>query len=314
LDKKEEQPSEEREAALEAAYDAAGGVVYSLLEELGDTNAANGTRKVFSSLVAAGTPPERMVDLAYLARDRVRAFVLRGGRILDTQVGFYITTLCNLAKEARRKDWDVAKIAAADHRRQERIIRRNGQVIPQAQARPARQTTRRLKPPTPEEAEALVMELGQQPETYAEAQTQVRQMEEQRQSREMQIQAVRQQAQLYQQLDQAAQALKTFPEESLAWKRAGREKQELERQIAELRPQMDKTTPRAQEAQPEGSEPLSRQDRSEQEYRESIQAWARARGWTVRHGTYGGSQRDWQIGLMAAGRVELRALAAELGV
>lgn len=309
LDEAEERQREEREAALDTAYDAAGGVVYSLLEELGDTNAAGGTRKVLSSLVAAGAPPERMADLAYLARDRVRAFVLRGGRIFESQVGFYITTLCNLAREARRKRWDVAKIAAADRRRHERSIRRNGQAIPQAQ--PARQTERRSRPPTPEEAEALVMELGQQPETYAKAQAQVRQMEERQQSREEHRQAVRQQAQLYQQLDKAEQALKTFTEGSLPWERAQREKQELERQLARLRQsagEMASATPL------EGIHHLLMQDRSEQEYREAIHAWAQARGWTVRHGTYGGSQRDWQIGLMAAGRAELRSLAAELGV
>ncbi len=314
LDEEIERQRKEREAALDAAYDAAGGVVSSLLEELGDTNATSGTRKVLSSLVAAGAPPERMADLAYLARNRVRAFVLRGGRILESQVGFYITTLCNLAREAQRKGWDVPKIAAADRRRHERILRRSGQAIPQAQERPVRQAERRPKSPTPEEAEALVRELGQQPETYAQAQAQIRQREEQQQAREGHRQAVRQQAQLYQQLDQAEQALKTFPGGSLAWERAEREKQELERQIARLRPQTAKTTSGAQEAQPKGSGPLPGQDRSEQEYREAIHAWARARGWSVRHGTYGGSQRDWQIGLMAAGRAELRTLAAELGV
>ena len=238
-DEEEERRREERETALAAASEAAGGVIYSLLEELGDAHAASGTRNVLSFLVAAGAPPVQMPDLAYLARDRVRAFVLRGGHILNTPVGFYITTLCNLAQEARRKGWKLDKIAAADRRRHERAIRQGvqrvaGQATPQESARPACRTTRR---PTPEEAEALVMELGQQEDTYTQAQAQVRQQREAREEREARQQAVQLQARLFSQLAQAEQALKMHPEGSLAWERAQREKQELERQIAALRQQ-----------------------------------------------------------------------------
>lgn len=312
LDEEAERQLEEREAALAVAAEAAGGVIFSLLEELGDTYAPGGTRKVLSSLVAAGAPPERMTDLAYLARDRVRAFVLRGGRILDTQVGFYITTLCNLAKEARRKGWNLEKIAATDRRRHERAIRqgeqrRAAQTTPQETQRPARWASRR---PTPAEAEELVLELGQREETYAEAQTKVRQVAEHRQAREARQQAIQRQAQLFSRLAQAEQALIMHPEGGLAWERAQREKQELERQLAALRQPggVDSSTP------PEGSHPSTIQDRSEQEYREAIHAWARARGWTEKHRAYGGSQRDWQIGLMGVRKAELRALAAELGI
>ncbi len=315
LDKEEESQREEREAALQAAYEAAGGVVYSLLEEFGDTHAAGGTRKVLSSLVAAGAPPEQMTGLAYLARDRVRAFVLRGGRILDTQVGFYITTLCNLAKEARRKGWNLEQIAATDRRRHERRTRQGQQHKPehtlsQARPQPARPARRR---PTPEEAEALVMELGQQEAVYAEAQTQVRQVKEQQQAREARQQGIQQQAQLFSRLAQAKQALTMHPEGSLAWERAQREKQEIERQIAALR-QPGGVTATAPATPPEPIPQPSIQDRSEQEYREAIHAWARAHGWTVKHRAYGVSQRDWQIGLMGVSKAALHTLAAELDI
>jgi hypothetical protein len=241
LDEGEERRREEREAAMEAAYDAAGGVVRSLLEEFGDTNVRAGTAKALNALVAAGAPAEHMTALAYLARDRVRTFVLRGGRILDTQVGFYLTTLCNLAKEARRKGWQLEQIAAADRRRHERMIRHQGLPMPQieVQERPPHCPARRSTRPTPEEAEALVIALGQRGEAYAEVQAQVRQMEERKQAREARQQVVRQQAQLYQRLDQAEQDLKTYPEGSLAWERARREQQKLQRQLAALRSQQN---------------------------------------------------------------------------
>lgn len=315
LDEAGERRREEREAALAVAAEAAGGVIFSLLEELGDTNAAGGTRKLLASLVAVGAPPERMVDLAYLAHDRVRAFVLRGGRILDTRVGFYITTLCNLAKEARRKQWNVEKIAATDRRRHERAIRQGehhkpGHTPSEPLPRLARCAGRR---PTPEEAEALVMDLGQRPETYAEAQTEVRQVKGQRQAREARHQTIQQQAQLFSRLDQANRALQQHPEGSLAWEQAQREKQELEQQIEALR-QSARAASAASAAPPESSSHPLTQDRSEQECREAIHAWARARGWTVKHRGYGGSQRDWQIGLMGVSKAELRVMAAELGL
>lgn len=256
-----------------------------------------------------------MTDLAYLARDRVRAFVLRGGWILDTQVGFYITTLCNLAKEAQRKRWDVEKIAATDRRRHERAIRQGerhkpGHTPSEPLPRPARPARRR---PTPEETEALVMEVSQQPETYTQAQALVRQMEERRQAREVRRQAIQQQSHLFSQLAQAEQALTVHPEGSLAWERAQREKQELEQQIAKLR-HPEEVTQAVPVAPPESIHYPPMQDRSEQEYREAIHTWARTRGWTVKHRGYDGSQRDWQIGLMGVRKAELHALAAELGI
>lgn len=157
------------------------------------------------------------------------------------------------------------------------------------------------------------MELGQQEAVYAEAQAQARKVKEQQQTREARQQAIQQQAQLFSQLAQAEQALTMHPEGSLVWERAERERQELERQIAALR-QSGEAASAAPAGPPESSQQPPAPDRSEQEYREAIHAWARARGWTVKHRTYGGSQRDWQIGLMGVSKAELRALAAELGI
>jgi hypothetical protein len=313
LDEEAERRREEQETALDAAYDVAGGVVASLLEELEATDVARGTRQVLTALVEAETPVEWMTDLAYVARKRVRDFVEDGGRIFDTKAGFYISTLRNLAHEARgkrRKGWDVQRIVAADRRKRERrhaLAQRGSEYAThQATSRLAPRRERRPAPPTPAEAEALVRELGQQKETYAEAQAQVRRQQEERQAREARQQAIQQQAQLFIQLDQANQALQQHPQGSRAWERAQREKQEIERQIAVLRQPAG--------APPEAGQQPPKPDRSEAEYREAIHAWARARGWTVRHGNYGGSQRDWQIGLMGVGKQELAQLAAELGV
>lgn len=300
---------ERDDARFQAAWKAAGGVISSLLQEYGDAPAVarRDTFKVLRAYLALGAPIERIAPLAYLAREQVTDYKVRGGKILN-EAAYYVSTACNLAPQARKKGWDVERTRKANLARPAKPEQQR-----QETRRPARRAAPRTTRPTPAEAEALVMDLGQQPETYAEAQAQVRQMEERQQAREAQEQAVRQQAQLFSQLGQAEEALKMFPEGSLAWERAQREKQEAERQIAALRKSAGETGATTQAAQPEGREPLARQDRTEREYREAIHSWARAHGWTVRHGEYGGSQRDWQIGLMGVGLSELRTLAAELG-
>jgi hypothetical protein len=302
-----DEDQEQEDARFQGAWEAAGGIISSLLEEYGDASAVarRDAFKVLRAYLALGAPIERIGPLAYLAKDRVTAFKMRGGRILKTEAGFYVSTVCNLAHEARKKGWDVERIRKADQAKpgQKQEQHRQGT------HRTARQAEPRPRRPTAAETEVLVMELGQQPEIYAEAQAQVRQMEERRQARETQEQVVRQQAQIFSRLDQAKQDLQTFPEGSLVWERARREQQELERQIAALRQQGGEA-----EAAVEGSKQPRGTDRSERECREAILTWAQARGWTVRHGSYGGSKRDWQIGLMAAGRQELVHLAAELGM
>jgi hypothetical protein len=299
------------DARFQAAWETAGGIISSLLEAYGDAPAVarRDTFKVLRAYLALGAPIEQIAPLAYLARTRVKAFEMRGGRILKTRAGYYISTVCNLAHEARKKGWDVERIRKAD---QAQPAQQEEQ--PQQERRwPVRWEARRPTQSTLEEAEALVIELGQRSETYAEAQAQVRQREEQRQAREAHQQAVRQQAQLYHQLDQAEQVLKTFPAGSLARERAQREKQEVEQQIAKLR-QPGEVTLAASAVSPESIHHPPMQARNEQEYREAIHAWARARGWTVKHRGYGGSQRDWQIGLMGVCKAELCALVAELGI
>ncbi len=230
-----DEDQEHEQARFQAAWEVAGGIISSLLEEYGDAPAVarRDTFKVLRAYLALGAPIERIAALAYLARQRVKEFEARGGHILKTRAGYYVVTACNLAHEARKKGWDVERIRMAD---QARLAQKQKHSHPPQEARrPARRAAPRPTRPTQAEAQALVMELGQREETYAEAQAQIRQMEEQRQARDAQRQAVHQQAQLFSQLGQAAEALKMFPEGSLAWERAQREKQELERQIAALR-------------------------------------------------------------------------------
>ena len=299
---------EQEDARFQEAWEAAGGIISSFLEEYGDASAVarRDAFKVLRAYLALGAPIEEIGPLAYLAHARVKAFEMRGGRILKTRAGFYVSTVCNLAHEARKKGWDVERIRKAD---QAKPAQKQEQ-LRQGTRQPARREERRSTRPTLEDAEALVMELGQQPETYVAAQAQVRQVEERRQARETWEQTQRQQAEVITRLDRAKQDLQTFPEGGLAWERARREQQELEQQIAALRQPGGGTAGAAVE----GSQRPRGTDRSEQAYREAIHTWAQARGWTVRHGPYGGSKRDWQIGLMAAGRQELAQLAAELGV
>ena len=230
-----DEDQEHEQARFQAAWEAAGGIISSLLEEYGDAPgvARRDAFKVLRAYLVLGAPAERIAALAYLARQRVKEFEERGGHILKTRAGYYVVTACNLAHEARKKGWDVERIRKAD---QARLAQKQGQKQPRQETRrPARRAAQRPTRPTPAEAEALVIELGQQEETYAEAQAQVSQMEERRQAYEARQQAVRQQAQLFSQLGQAEEVLKIFPEGSLAWERAQREKQEVERQIAALR-------------------------------------------------------------------------------
>ncbi len=233
-----DEEQEREDARFQAAWEMAGGVISSLLEAYSDAPAVarRDTFKVLRTYLALGAPIGQIAPLAYLAHARVKAFEMRGGRILKARAGYYVSTVCNLAHEARKKGWDVERIRKADQAKPTQQQR-------QETHRPAQREERRPTRTTPEEAEALVIALGQQPETYADAQVQVRQREEQHQAREAHQQAVRQQAQLYYQIDQAEQALKTFPAGSLTRERARREQQELERQIAALRQQDAGTAP-----------------------------------------------------------------------
>ncbi len=111
----------ERDIALEEANEAAGGVIYSNLVALGDTNAGIGTRVILEALVDVGAPVEVMGALADLGKRRLQRFQYRGGHV-ENRPGFYTNIMRNLASEAKRKYWDVAGIEKQDQRNHERAI------------------------------------------------------------------------------------------------------------------------------------------------------------------------------------------------
>jgi hypothetical protein len=111
----------ERDIALEEANEAAGGVIYSNLVALGDTNAGIGTRVILEALVDAGAPVEVMGALADLGKRRLQRFQYRGGHV-ENRPGFYTNIMRNLASEAKRKYWDVAGIEKQDRRNHERAM------------------------------------------------------------------------------------------------------------------------------------------------------------------------------------------------
>jgi hypothetical protein len=120
-EKKPAAPPSEREIAIQVAEEVAGGVIYSLLSDMGDTNAGVGTRIVLAALVDAGAPVEKMRDLAYLGRARMKRFQTRGGPV-SNKPGYYINIMRNLGDEARREFWNVAKLEEKDRRNHERAI------------------------------------------------------------------------------------------------------------------------------------------------------------------------------------------------
>ena len=110
--------------ALVHAERTTGGVLADLLREAGDPTPAVGMKTILIALVDAGAPLEKLVDLAYLGRNRVRRFLARGGRIKTTLPGFYINLMRNLANEAKGKRWDTVLIELEDQIKHEEALRR----------------------------------------------------------------------------------------------------------------------------------------------------------------------------------------------
>lgn len=110
--------------ALAKAERAAGGVLVDLLKHYGDPNPTVGMRTVLVALVEASAPFERLGDLGYLGRNRLRRFQLRGGHIQTTVPGYFINLMRNLASEARGKGWDTARMEREDQLKHEEILRR----------------------------------------------------------------------------------------------------------------------------------------------------------------------------------------------
>ena len=105
---------------IERAEEIAGGVIYSLLDEMGDSNAGVGTHIVVAALVDAGAPLEKMVELAYLGRTRLKRHQSKGGPPIGNKPGYYINIMRNLSDEARREWWNIAKLEERDRRNHER--------------------------------------------------------------------------------------------------------------------------------------------------------------------------------------------------
>lgn len=136
----EETPRTPFNLTLLHAERTTGGVLADLLREAGDPTPAVGMRTILMALVDAGAPLEKLVDLVYLGRNRVRRFLARGGRIKTTLPGFYINLMRNLANEAKGKRWDTALIELEDQIKHEEALRRiasRGVGTPQEQQAPA---------------------------------------------------------------------------------------------------------------------------------------------------------------------------------
>lgn len=105
------------------AQEAAASVLCSLLQEYGDTNAGIGAKIILKALIDAHAPDEKLIDLAYLGRARLRRFQMRGGRV-ENKAGYYVNLMRSLAKEAKRTHWDIARIEAEDVRRHNKVVGR----------------------------------------------------------------------------------------------------------------------------------------------------------------------------------------------
>lgn len=113
-----------RGQALAEAMQMAGGVIARLLQEgLGASNPAGGTQTILEALVEAGTPLERMVDLAALGVARLRQQLALGNPI-ENQAGYYIAIMRDLALEALMKRWDTAQMEQEDAVKFEQALRR----------------------------------------------------------------------------------------------------------------------------------------------------------------------------------------------
>lgn len=104
--------------------EAAASVIYSLLQEYGDTNAGIGAKIILKALIDAGAPDEKLIDLAYFGRARLRRFQMRGGHV-ENKAGYYVNLMRSLAKEARRQRWDTEQMEAIDRKRHEQAMIRS---------------------------------------------------------------------------------------------------------------------------------------------------------------------------------------------
>jgi hypothetical protein len=111
----------ETEAWRVDARVAAAGIIASNLVQLGGSGPADAIERVLSAHASYRTPAEILAKLADIARDRTNN---RAGHIDDDAMpGYFISTLCNMASEARRKHYDVAALrkTAAKAARKEQI-------------------------------------------------------------------------------------------------------------------------------------------------------------------------------------------------
>jgi hypothetical protein len=87
---------------------AAGGIIADNLKQLGGSGEREAVERVLSAHATYRTPAEILAQLADIARNRTRN---RAGHIEDdAQAGYFITTLCNMASEAKRAQYDLAKL------------------------------------------------------------------------------------------------------------------------------------------------------------------------------------------------------------
>ena len=124
LRQSEQEPPTGFALALAEAERAVGGVLVDLLQQYGDPNPLVGMRTILVALVEAGAPVERLCELAYLGRNRLRRFQLRGGHIQTTVPGYFINLMRNLASEAKGKGWDTARMEREDRIKHDEILRR----------------------------------------------------------------------------------------------------------------------------------------------------------------------------------------------
>jgi hypothetical protein len=111
---------------LNEEQEAASSVIYSLLQEYGDENAGIGSKIILKALIDAHAPDEKLIDLAYLGRARLRRFQMRGGHV-ENKAGYFVNLMRSLAKEAKRRHWDVEQIEEEDKKQHEKAVKRSKQ-------------------------------------------------------------------------------------------------------------------------------------------------------------------------------------------
>ncbi len=112
--------------ALALAENKAGGIISDLLKQYGDPNPAVGMKTILVALVHAGAPVEKLPGLAYLGRNRLRRWRMRGGQIRTTEPGYFINLMRNLANEAKDKAWDTQLMEVENQVKHEEALRRMG--------------------------------------------------------------------------------------------------------------------------------------------------------------------------------------------